>query len=94
MPSRFAENLRTYGVGDQEIFDFVRYGMQRARSWGVEYREDISLFLETMMLLGPQFDEDPAIPEVRRILEAPSYRGDEKMEQIEDFLLFGDGPPR
>ena len=60
----------------------------KAAAYQVLNEEDVELFIDCMLMLGLEFDEDPHFPWARDILSQKDLSGTEKMALIHDHLLF------
>ena len=78
--------LEALRVPGPRVPDLVRAGVERARLHGVEFEEDLVLWLDCMMILRPDFDE--ALPWAAEILDDAALDGAAKMERLDDALLF------
>jgi len=65
-------------LGDDGLMQVVRYGIERADNHGFTQRGPARCYLETMFLLGSDFDTDPQYPWAFAILSDP-----ERPDQIE-----------
>ena len=59
-------------LGDDGTREMVQYGIERAEAHGFTAESDIGKYLDVMFTFGRDFDNDPALPWARRILEDPS----------------------
>lgn len=50
----------------------IRYGIERAASYGMRTACEVTLFIQLMFLFGRYFDSDPKLPWASRILSDPS----------------------
>jgi len=46
-------------LGEAELAETVRSGMEQARAWGFESAHDVCRYLNLLVALGPAFDEAP-----------------------------------
>ena len=55
-------------VGEEQMRQAIRLGMERANGHGFTYRGPVRLYLELMLLFGSHFDTDPQYPWAAQIL--------------------------
>jgi len=55
-------------AGDERLLLLVHLGFRRARRWNLTGAQDICRFVDLMVAISPEFDDDPRFPWVRRIL--------------------------
>ena len=79
----------TARMTDAELREWVRYGVDRGRHYGIEAELDVARFVDLMFLLDPRFDEDPMLPWASEILLDPALDGrrrvDALMERAREF---------
>lgn len=74
---RTAVHLRSFFPKDCQALDepalheLIRHGIDRAATFGVVSERDVTLYLDVMMTLGPDFDRDPKLPWAYEILIEP-----------------------
>jgi ABC-type uncharacterized transport system involved in gliding motility auxiliary subunit len=85
----FSEKLAEYGVTPEKTELFTAVKVALAREYGVRYEEDFVLFLDAAMTLGPHFDTDPTHPDVVETLNRKDLLGDEKMDFLDEYMVFG-----
>jgi hypothetical protein len=83
----FADDLKRQGLSAANLEPTVDDGMKRADEWGLTRQDHVQLFLECIAILGPSFDTTNGI--VQGILSAPRRNAEEKMAELNDYLLFG-----
>lgn len=88
----FQEDLRSQRLAGVDLEPTVRAALNRADALGLTREDYLRMFVECIAILGPQFDSDNAV--VRDILNAPDLSVDEKMGELNNYLLFGLGQPR
>lgn len=54
--------------GETRLRRLIRYGVQRAASYKIGAPDDVRTYIDVMMLLGPDFDKDPAYAWAAEIL--------------------------
>lgn len=73
--ARVALHLRQYfpqqcqQLGDQHLRDAIEFGIDRARSYGIELERDVCIYLDLMFTFGVEFDRE--IPWAAGILHQP-----------------------
>jgi len=85
----FSEEIASHGIDKTELEPLVRRGVRDAETYGVVCEDDLELYIQCMALLGPQFDREPDLAWAGRILLQTDLTGSEKMDRINDHLLFG-----
>lgn len=55
-------------LGDAELANLVRYGAERAKSYGIVAEPDVCKYLGVMLQLGSDFDRNPQYPWAARTL--------------------------
>jgi hypothetical protein len=85
----FPSEVRGLGVDRAGLEGLVRQGIVQAREYGIEYDDDLQLYLDCMVLLGPQFNADPRYPWAATILNDGDKDGETKMAEISQYLQFG-----
>jgi hypothetical protein len=56
-------------LGDTKIEETIRYGIERAKSYGITVKRDVCKYLDLMVLFGRDFDTSPRLPWAGRILK-------------------------
>jgi hypothetical protein len=72
-----AEDVEYYT--DEELYDEISEGIERAESYGLEGDADVAAFVKLLLTIGWYFDRYPMFQE---ILTEESYTHDEKMPAI------------
>lgn len=85
----FQPAVQKFGWSRDQLARVVEYGIQRAARHGVDGEKDVELFIDCMVLLGGNFDSDPATAWAGATLQRRDLTGTEKMAIIHDHLLFG-----
>lgn len=62
---------RTEGLSEAEMYQAVGYAMRRASDYGLDRRADVAKYFYLTLVLGKNFDIDPANPWAARILRSP-----------------------
>ncbi len=76
---RAANGDRVKDHNDVELNSMLKIGIDRARSRGLTFAEDIASFVAIMFEVAPRFDEQP---DIRKVLEDPKFSPDIRMEQL------------
>ena len=58
----FPGQVADRGLGPKDLEPLARRGLANARKYGLVAERDIRMYVELMVLLGPNFDEDPKLP--------------------------------
>ncbi len=69
-------------LGDEGMRLRIRTGMARAEPYGLVGRRDVCKFIDVSFVLGPKFDQDPALPWAARILAARDLDPSAKADQL------------
>ena len=83
----FADDLKRHGLTAENVEPLVSEGIRRAADWGLNRQDHVQLFLECLAILGPLFDTTDGI--VRAILQAPDRPAEDRMAELNDYILFG-----
>jgi hypothetical protein len=75
----------------------IRYGYEKAKSYGFTTKRNVCLYLNIMLLLGSNFDIDPQYPLAKSILTAqsepnPNLRMDELSDKVLETMELVAGP--
>jgi hypothetical protein len=68
--------------GDHEIRRLSRYAIARAAKHGLVTRQDVLQFLNVMLMLGGNFDEDLQLPWAVRSLREPRARSTDRLSSL------------
>jgi hypothetical protein len=90
----YASNLDDLGINNEEVVPFVKNGIKNAQQYGIEYDDDLELYVECMVLLCPTFDQDSRFPWAREILKRKDIDGETKMAEIGEYMTFGLEDPK
>jgi hypothetical protein len=91
--------LHSESLGDVPMRTLVRSGMKRAKKHGFTHRGPVRFYIETMILLGADFDTDPQYPwACERLRDSAvlnqTQRADRLYNTLMDFLESVAGPDR
>lgn len=84
-------------IGDKRVRQLIRSGIERAKLYGLTYRNPVRFYIELMFMLGSDFDTDPQYPWAFEILKDSIYLGQlEKADRLYhnamDYLEKVQGP--
>src|SRR5262245_52446241 len=80
----FPVQVAALELQEKDLPPLVRRGMANAERYGVVYEEDVERYIECLVLLGPDFDQDPRYPWAAEILNKKELSGRAKMDQVAD----------
>ena len=92
--TRFPAELRRRSISEAKLEAFVREGVSRGQSYGLDQPSEQELFVVATLLLGPRFDLDGSHPWAGQLLTNPRLTGFEKTSVLHDHLVFGAGRAR
>lgn len=69
-------------MGEEGLEAFVAHGMAKCERYEIETEYDVARYCDVMLLLHPDFDEDPLLPWAQETLTAPGYDGRVKVDQL------------
>jgi hypothetical protein len=94
--TRFAESVRSYmrlyrtiipdlirRFNDEELYDLIHHGIQRAGQYGIVEGKALRLFLALVLIISPKWDE---VPNARRFLLNPQLNQEEKLTLLTDVV--------
>jgi hypothetical protein len=79
---------QTQDVSEPELRATIRLGVESAAKYEVTDEVDVRRYLECLVLYGPDFDANPRTPWAGQILNDKELTGTEKMNRIDDYVLF------
>jgi len=89
--NRMVSHLRTAcpeetsDMSDEELRALIQRGIDKAESYEIFEDDDVRRFLEYMLILKPDFDQDSSFPEIQEILNDEEMDGTEKMDEIDFY---------
>jgi len=89
--NRMVSHLRTAcpegtsGMSDEELRVLIQGGIDKAESYEIFEDDDVRRFLEYMLILKPDFDQDSSFPEIQETLTHEEMDGTEKMDEIDFY---------
>ena len=91
--------LHSQSLGDDGMRALIRFGVDRAKTVGFTHRAPVQFYIETMILLGAEFDTDPQYPAVGKMLRDPAtsdqtQRANKVHAWLMQFLDAAGGPDR
>jgi len=69
-------------LGEQGVRDLVPLGIGKCKIYGITRECDVTDFVALMVVLGPDFDNDPELPWVSEMLEGEGLDPDAKMASL------------
>ncbi|MDO9020359.1 MAG: hypothetical protein Q8S73_11470 [Deltaproteobacteria bacterium] len=69
-------------MGEEGLEAFVAHGMAKCDRYEIDTEYDVGRYCDVMLLLHPDFDEDPLLPWAQETLTAPGYDGRVKVDQL------------
>jgi hypothetical protein len=84
----FSEEIAKKGIQENDLSPVIRKSMENAQKYDVIYESDMKLYIECIALLGIDFDVSEKNPRINEILNRKDLTGEEKMEQISDYLTY------
>ena len=89
--NRMVSHLRTAcpeetsDMSEEELRALIQGGIDKAESYEIFEDDDVRRFLEYMLILNPDFDQDSSFPEIQEILNDEEMDGTEKMDEIDYY---------
>jgi hypothetical protein len=62
-------------LGDERVRLLVRYGIDRARAYGIFRERDVCQYISLMFVFGGDFDKNPSLSSMRAALDDPRMNG-------------------
>jgi hypothetical protein len=84
----FSKELAKNSLQVKDLKLIILNSIENANEYNIEYENDMILYIECVALLGPGFDTNNKYPQVIEILNRKNLTGNEKMDQINEFLTF------
>ena len=84
----FTKEIEKNGIQENDLSLVISQGMENAHKYNITYESDMKLYMECIALLGMDFDNSIKYPRVNEILNRKNLSGEEKMEQISEFLTY------
>ena len=72
----------TGALADDELFAWVRYGVERGRPYGIETEYDVARFIDLMFLFDAEFDANESLPWAAEILRDASLDGRRRVDAL------------
>jgi hypothetical protein len=86
---------RCRAMGEAALRGLIRYGLQRAASYGIVTERGVSVYVDVMVAFGRDFDVDPTLPWAAAVLNDPSTRTPfERIDQLFDAAFAGEAKGR
>ena len=89
--NRMVSHLRTAcpqetsDMSEEELRALIQGGIDKAESYEIFEDDDVRRFLEYMLILNPDFDQDSSFPEIQEILNDEEMDGTEKMDEVDYY---------
>lgn len=61
-------------LGEAGVRDTIRYGLERSRAYGLTAAREVCTYVDLMMALGRDFDQDPKLPWAADILNRGRWK--------------------
>jgi hypothetical protein len=84
----FIKEINVLKLNNNDLEIMVFQGIMTAEKYHIIQEYDLELYLQCMLLLNPKFDNDFNFPWATTILNNNSLSGNQKMDQINNYLLF------
>ena len=78
--------LLSAGGSEKPVRDLIQLGIQKAARYGIESEADVMRFIELMVRILPEFDEQKELGWARAILDDRSLPGAAKIGLIQEQL--------
>ena len=88
LKKNFSKEIAKNGLQVKDLNLVILNGIESANEYGIEYENDMILYIECIALLGLGFDTNNKYPQVIEILNRKDLSGNRKMDQINEFLTF------
>lgn len=69
-------------LGEPGVGETIRYGMDRAGSYGITTAREVCTYIDLMMALGRDFDRDEQLPWASSILKSKWKSTSAKLDQL------------
>lgn len=79
---------QTKALTDDDIRALINSGIEKAEGFDLTIEEDVTRYLELMIIYGKDFDSDPGISWAGEILNAQDLSGAEKIERLDNYIKF------
>lgn len=84
----FPAEVERSGLDHDGLKQLALRGVADARGFDVINEDDVGRYVECMLILGPEFPDDPQFPWAGQILKTADLDGEAKMDQIDEYLIF------
>ena len=85
----FPADLARQKLEVKDLEPLVRRGLAESRKYGVVNEGDVERYVECMVVLSPSFDVDPKFRWAKEILQREDLDGESKMDEIDEYRIFG-----
>lgn len=79
----FAEEAE--GWEEDDLREFIRYGIDKAFGYEIKIEADVSRFIEYMFCYGQEFDTDENLEWFQPVLNSQKLTGTQKMDSIDNL---------
>jgi hypothetical protein len=79
---------KTGSLKQKELEDLIRKGVDSAEKYDIDDESDVERYLDYVIRFGASFDIDKETAWASEILNNQEINGTEKMNQIDDYVLF------
>ncbi|MFO1497767.1 MAG: hypothetical protein U1G07_05125 [Verrucomicrobiota bacterium] len=91
MAARLRRRCRpeTASLADEQLDRLIRTGVEKANQFGIRDEANLETFLEYTVRHGLDFYDTPAFSGARRVLEDPGMSETEKVNRLNEYVIFG-----
>jgi hypothetical protein len=61
-------------LGQEQVRGTIRHGLERARGYGITSSREVCLYIDVMIVFGPEFDKNPELSWAAEILQGTQWR--------------------
>ncbi len=79
------------GLSDAELREIIQERIKKAESFNIVLEPDVAHYIELTIVLGPDFETEPATDWTQPILLDRQLSGRDKIERIHEQIMFGGG---
>lgn len=88
---KFPTGFQEIGAPKGEEENIITKALHDAKLYGIQFEDDLLMYLECIFLLGINFDKKGKLPDwPNKILTDQSLSGEAKMNLIHEYLLFSE----
>ncbi|WP_418315617.1 hypothetical protein [Piscinibacter sakaiensis] len=78
---------RASSVPDERLHEQIGLAIKHAKTFGIEYEDDLRRYLEYMAIYGAPLEQSQKAPWIGKILQDEALTGTRKMDLIGDYEL-------